>query len=522
MMGDRVLTIPGTPFAKARVEPLLPLYQRGNLAMLSRYPATTQIYSRQLNPLNGVSRGARPADKPSNTGVARIMSARRTPAHPRSHITRYRQPTGWFAAILLAGLLGNSTAVASVEPTATEQEQLHSLYREFHQQPEVAFQEHETAARLAHEYRQLGFEVTESVGQTGVVAVYENGPGPTLMIRADMDGLPVEEQTGLPYASEHTQLIDGEEASTMHACGHDVHMTVAVGTAKRLIDLQDEWQGTLVIISQPAEEIGEGALAMLEDGLFERFPRPDATLGFHVNAELPVGQIGFTPEYAYANVDSVDLTVHGVGGHGAYPHTTKDPVVLAANIVSALQTLISRETSPLDSGVVTVGSIRGGSTHNIISDQVHLQLTVRSYTDEHREHLLSGIQRIANGQAKSAGLPEEQWPTISTRENYTPAVYNDPELTAKARASMAKVIGEEQAVEVEPVMAGEDFGRYGRAGVPSSIIWLGVVTPDDYAAAEAGDHTLPSLHSPYFAPDPAAIEVGVAAMTQASLDFFVE
>ncbi len=407
---------------------------------------------------------------------------------------------------------------------AEDYEFLGGLYRHFHTNPELSFQETESAARLAEEWRSLGFEVTEDVGQTGVVAVMENGEGPTVMLRADMDALPVEEQTGLEYASTATgETLTGEEAPVMHACGHDVHMTSLVGTARRLAARREDWSGTLVLIAQPAEEIGLGALAMLDDGLYERFPRPDYVVGLHVSASLPTGQVGYVSGYALANVDSVDIEVRGIGGHGAYPHATRDPVVLSAQIVMALQTLVSRETSPLDSAVVTVGSIHGGTKHNIIGESVHMQLTVRSYADETRERLLNGIRRIAHAQAQSAGLPEELWPSVTWEEQYTPSTYNDPELNERVVAAIGAQIGAENVVEVDPVMAGEDFSQYGRTdpAVPAVIFWLGAVNTERYESAAAAGESLPSLHSPLFAPDPEpTITTGVEAMTAAALDLF--
>ena len=306
-----------------------------------------------------------------------------------------------FAAVTGA-LLCSTAALAQDDGlragVSEDMPELMELYRDLHANPELSFEEHETAARLAARMRALGFEVTEGVGRTGVVAVMENGAGPTVLIRADMDALPVVEQTGLPFASTVTATpATGVETGVMHACGHDTHMTAWIGAAQQLVDHKDQWSGTLVMILQPAEELGEGALAMLEDGLFERFPKPDYALAFHDAAQFPAGMIGYSPGYALANVDSVDVTVRGIGGHGAYPQTTKDPVVLASAIVMKLQTLVSRELSPLEPGVVTVGSFRAGSKHNIISDEAKLQLTVRSYTDEARKLLLDGIARIARG-----------------------------------------------------------------------------------------------------------------------------
>lgn len=386
---------------------------------------------------------------------------------------------------------------------ADDYEYLEALYLHLHQNPELSFHEEKTAARLAQELRSAGYEVTEKVGGHGLVAVMENGEGPTLLLRADMDGLPVKEQTGLAYASQAMGFNDaGEEVSVMHACGHDVHMTSLVGAARALSADRDSWSGTLVLIGQPAEERVGGAKAMLEDGLYERFPKPDYNVALHTSASLPAGQVGLTAGYALANVDSVDIAIKGIGGHGAYPHTAKDPVVLASQIVIALQTLVSRETSPLDSAVVTVGSIHSGTKHNIISSSAHLQLTVRSYTDEVRANLLAGIKRIAEAQAHSMGLPEQLWPEVTYSEA-TPSTYNNPGLSRRVSEALKGELGSDNVKELTPVMGAEDFAYFGRTAdnIPSVIFWLGAVSEADSALAAAGEKKLPSLHSPFFAPD---------------------
>lgn len=402
---------------------------------------------------------------------------------------------------------------------------LEDLYLYLHQNPELSYQEQQTMARIAGELRGLGFEVTENVGGYGLVGVLKNGAGPTVMIRTDLDALPLQEQTGLTYASLVTAINQaGDEVSVMHACGHDIHMSVFVGTARRLVALKAEWRGTLVMIGQPAEERGGGARAMLADGLFERFPLPDYNIALHDAASAPAGTIGYSTGYALANVDSVDIIVHGIGGHGAYPQTTKDPVMLAAQIIVDLQTLVSREVSPLDPAVVTVGSVHGGTKHNIISDEVKLQLTVRSYSDEVRNTLLDGIKRIAENQGRVAGLPEDLLPEVTVREDeHTPSTYNDPALAARVTNAMREAGVADIIIETPPVMGGEDFSQYGRTEdkIPSFIFWIGAVNPDDYAAAMAAGETLPSLHSPFFAPDPEpTIKTGVKAMTVAALELF--
>ncbi|QFT77727.1 amidohydrolase [Erythrobacter sp. THAF29] len=399
---------------------------------------------------------------------------------------------------------------------------LMEVYRDLHTNPELSFQEFQTAKKLAAKARELGFEVTEGVGRTGVVAVMRNGDGPTVMLRADMDGLPVVEQTGLPYASKARGVpASGVETGIMHACGHDTHMAAWVGAAQLLSEHRDKWSGTLVMILQPAEELGLGAVAMLEDGLYERFPKPDYVLAFHDAAAAPAGMIGYTSGYALANVDSVDITVKGVGGHGAYPHTTKDPIVIASSIVMRLQTLVSREKNPLDPAVVTVGSFQAGAKHNIISDEARLQLTVRSYSDESRAALLSGIERIAKAEAMAAGLEGDMLPVVTIEDPYTPATYNTPELTADV-AEVLKARFPGRVIETDPVMGGEDFSQFRRAdpdNVQTLIFWVGGVPQDQWEKAQAGEIELPSLHSPFWAPDAEkVIATATEALVASTLD----
>ena len=314
-----------------------------------------------------------------------------------------------------------------------------NLYKFLHSNPELSWQEDKTASHLADILEADGYEVTRGVGKKGVVAILENGKGPTLMIRADMDALPVEEKTNLKYASKVRQINRfGKEVPVMHACGHDIHMSVLIGTAKNLISMKNSWSGTLMLVLQPAEEVGQGSLAMLEDGLFERFPRPDFNLALHVGGMGPAGTIGYQLGYAMANVDSVDIIVNGVGGHGAYPHTTIDPIVLASQIVLSLQTIVSRKIDPLEPAVVTVGSIHGGLKHNIISEEVRLQLTLRSYSDEVREKTIDEIKKIVKGLGIAAGLPESKMPKVLLKDEYTPALYNDPEFSRKVLSFISK------------------------------------------------------------------------------------
>ena len=397
-----------------------------------------------------------------------------------------------------------------------------SYYKELHAHPELSFQEAETSERLAASLEAGGFTVTRGVGGHGVVAVLENGEGPTLLMRADMDGLPVAEQTGLPYASEaRATELDGREVSVMHACGHDVHMTVMLASALELQQRRDQWQGTLVVIMQPAEERGAGARDMLADGLFERFPVPDYNLSLHTSATLPAGQVGYIEGWMMANVDMVDITLFGVGGHGAYPHTARDPVVLAAATIMDLQTLVSREIHPAEPGVVTVGSIHGGTKHNIIPDEVTLQLTVRSYSDAVRERLLGGIERIVTKQAEAMDMPADRPPRITVRDEYTPALWNDPALVRRGVSAMEAELGADALVEISKEMGGEDFSRYGRTSekIPSFMMRLGTVPQGLWEKAERGEASLPSLHSPFFAPDPEpTLETGRRAMVAMALD----
>ena len=403
-------------------------------------------------------------------------------------------------------------------------DQLLAHYHHLHRNPELSLQEEKSAAYLAEQLRGMGYEVTTGVGGHGLVALLTNGKGPTLMYRADMDGLPIPEATGLPYASEATGTIpSGDVVPVMHGCGHDVHMTVLLGVAAEMMARRQEWRGTLMLLGQPAEEIGAGAKAMLADDLYRRFPVPDYNLALHVSASLPAGQIGYVSGYAMANVDSVDITVYGQGGHGAYPHKTKDPVVMASEIVLALQTIVSRELSPLDSAVVTVGSIHGGTKHNIISDAVKLQLTVRSYSDATRAQLLRRIREISQGVARTAGMPEDKLPQVIIKDEFTPSVYNSPELVALSVPLLKGALGEQAVVETSPVMGGEDFARYGRTRekVPGSLMWLGTVSRKDHQAAAAGKLELPSLHSAKYAPDAApALATGVRGITGILLGLF--
>lgn len=405
--------------------------------------------------------------------------------------------------------------------TRAELPSLLALYQELHANPELSLQEVETAARIASELRAAGFEVTEKFGGQGLVGVLKNGDGPVVMVRTDLDALPVKEQTGLPYASTKTVKDDlGREVHVMHACGHDVHMACFIGTARALAKSRDSWRGTLVFIGQHAEERVLGARLMLRAGLFSKFPKPDHALALHCSSDMAHGTVGIVEGYALANVDTLEIVVKGVGGHGSMPHLGRDPIVLASHIVLALQSIVSREVKPGDPAVVTVGSIHGGTKSNIIPDEVRLQLTLRSYRAETRRHLIESIRRIVQAQAESAGMPREKMPEVHVSDDQAPALYNQPELCAQVRRTLIPVLGEENVLAREPVMGAEDFAEYGltREKVPLCMFWLGTQPPEKVAAANASGQTLPSLHSPFFHPvaEP-TIATGVKAMTAAVL-----
>lgn len=419
--------------------------------------------------------------------------------------------------LLLAACAQTPAAPAGLE---RDLDGLVALYRELHAAPELSFQEAKTAARMAQVLRESGYEVTEKIGGHGVAGVLQNGEGPTLLIRCDMDALPIVEETGLDFASQVRVPGDGGEVGVMHACGHDVHMTVWSGVARRLAAERGSWSGRLILVAQPAEERGSGARAMLEDGLYERVGKPDFCLALHVSAELPSGAIGSRPGYALANVDSVDVLVRGKGGHGSTPEVTHDPVVLAARIVVGLQSIVSREISALEAAVVTVGSIHGGSKHNIIPNEVKLQLTVRSYTPEVRSHLLAAIERTAVNEARAAGFPEDLLPAVTVLDESIGATYNDPELAARADAAILRALGPGSVMPKAPVMGGEDFGLFGpAAGAPAYLFWLGVTEPARWQAAQDGGPAVPSVHTSRFAPQAReSIRTGVLAMTAAALE----
>ncbi len=407
-----------------------------------------------------------------------------------------------------------------------------AIYKDVHSHPELSTQEKRTSELVAKELKAAGCEVTDHIGKYdepgltgyGVVGLMKNGDGPVVLVRTDMDALPVQEETGLPYASKAMGKNSvGNDVHIMHACGHDVHIATFIGVARALAKLKDQWHGTIVFVGQPAEEAVGGAKAMLKDGLYTRFPKPNFALGFHDNAQMEIGQIGVTPGYTYANVDSVDVTVHGVGGHGAYPHKTKDPIVLSAEIINMWQTIVSREINPIDPVVVTVGSIHGGTKHNIISDEVKMQLTVRTYKKEVREQVLAAIAQIAQGCAIAGGWPEDKLPDVKVREDeFTPSTYNNPELTQRLVAVWKKSLGEKNVQIIDPTMGGEDFSEYSLPdhSIPAVDFHVGAVAPEKIAASKKpGAPPLPSLHSSKFAPVPEpTIRTGLIAMTSAVLD----
>ncbi len=406
-----------------------------------------------------------------------------------------------------------------------------ATYKTLHAAPELSHYEEKTSAFVAKELRALGYTVTERIGKYskpewtgyGVAGVMKNGEGPTVLLRADMDALPVEEKTGLPYASKVRVKNDaGQEVGVMHACGHDIHITTLIGTARMLAELKNQWRGTLVLVGQPAEETIDGAKAMLDDGLYGKTPKPDYAIALHDHGDIEAGKVGMTPGFALANSTSVDITVRGIGGHGSRPESAKDPVVLAAQIILSLQTIVSRENSPLDPAVVTVGSIHGGTRYNIIPDEVKLQLTVRSYKEEVRQKILAGIERIAEGTALAAGLPAELAPVVKVSETeVTPATYNDPALTGRLSSVFTKALGTQNVVQYPPIMGAEDFGRFGMEGnqIPTILFWIGASDPLKVAESKRTGKPLPSIHSPLFAPLPEpTIRTGVKAMTSAVLE----
>lgn len=430
--------------------------------------------------------------------------------------------------LLLAALAANGSDLDQrVDPQLPG---LVATYKDLHQHPELSHFEEHTSAFLAAELRKAGFDVTEHVGKYpdgqrayGVVALLKNGPGPVLLVRTDMDALPVEEQTGLPYASRvRVKNEAGQENGVMHACGHDIHMTVFLGTARTLAAMKDRWHGTLMLIGQPAEERIDGARAMLADDLYTRFPKPDFAIALHDDSDLEAGKVGMTSGPALASSTSVDVTIRGLSGHGSRPDAAKDPIVAAAQFILAIQTIVSRQTSPLEPAVVTVGTIHGGSKRNIIPDEVRLQLTIRAYSEDVRESILADLSRTARGVALAAGIPEDRYPIVTVSDTeVTPETYNNPELTRRLKAVLESAIGPRNVLDVKPLMASEDFGLFGLGGhqIPILMFRLGAVAPAQVAESKRTGRPLPSLHSSLFAPLPEpTIRTGVLCMTAAVLD----
>ncbi len=410
----------------------------------------------------------------------------------------------WLALAAVAAL----PARAGVPEVAALEPELEALYKDLHQHPELGFHEVRTAAALAGRLRALGYEVTTGVGKTGLVALLHNGPGPTVMLRTELDALPVEEKTGLPFASTATTLdAAGATVHLAHACGHDLHMTAWYGTAKIMAQQRERWHGTLMLVGQPAEELGNGAAAMLADGLFTRFPKPDFALGMHDEPSLPSGVVGFHAGYFRAAVDSIEIIIFGRGGHGAYPHLAVDPIVIAARAILGIQTVVSRETNTLSPAVVTIGAIHGGTASNIIPDEVRMLMTVRTFDAAVREHVLASIQRQLKAEAMAADAPQMPRFTIVDSAD---TVFNDPATTARLVAALQRQLGPDSAREMPQQMGAEDFSQYGRAGVTSVLLHIGAVSPE----ALASGRKLPYLHSPLWAPE---LEPTLRSMVAAEL-----
>lgn len=436
-----------------------------------------------------------------------------------------------FFALALSLLVFAPTTLAqqSLDPMIDRDiASLIETYKTLHAAPELSGREEKTSAFIAAQLRALGYTVTERVGKFtradwvgyGVVAVMKNGEGPTVLVRTDLDALPVEEKTGLPYASKvRTKNDAGQEVAVMHACGHDIHMTSLLGTAKLLSELKTQWRGTLLLIAQPAEETGNGAQAMVKDDLYVKFPKPDFAIALHDSPDFATGTISLTPGYAMASSTSIDITIRGLGGHGSRPEMTKDPIVLASQIVLALQTIVSRENSPLEPAVITVGSIHGGTRYNIIPDEVHLQLTVRAFKEEVRQKLLASIERVTKGIAVAAGIPNDRAPVVKVSETTT-ATYNNPELAERLTSALAQALGAENVIKGLPIMSSEDFGQLSlNRQIPAAYFFIGSSDPVKLKQSKETGAPMPSLHSALFAPVPEpTLRTGVKAMTSAVLE----
>jgi len=432
-----------------------------------------------------------------------------------------------FLAIIVLVISSNTLAQVSsgtsVFPSSQQVNaiypEIEKLYIDLHRNPELAFHEQRTAAELAERVKALGYDVTTGIGGTGIVAILKNGPGPTVMLRTELDALPIEEKTGLPFASTvKTKNAAGETIPVMHACGHDLHMSAWTGTAELMVQNRQRWHGTLMLVGQPAEEIVSGAAAMVKDGLFTRFPKPNYALSLHDEPTLPAGVIGYHPGFFRASADTLEITIFGRGGHGAAPHTTVDPIVIAARTILGLQTIVSRENNPMDPAVITVGSIHGGTVANIIPEQVKLLLTVRTFNPEARKRLLTAIEREAKGEAMAANAPKE--PLVEVKSG-TDAVYNEPELTRRMVAVLRTTLGSKNVVEMPAEMTSEDFSQYGLAGVPAVLLHIGAVDPAKLEAARQSGVPLPKLHSPQWAPErEPTLKAAITAETAVLLDLF--
>lgn len=421
------------------------------------------------------------------------------------------------SVLLISSSFDSNPPIVDVSIIKTDIPYLVEFYKTRHKNPEISLQEKETSKALATELKKVGFNVTENFGGYGIVGVFKNGKGPTILYRTDMDALPMYEKTELAYQSQLKATLNGEVVGTMHSCGHDVHMTTWLGTARAMVEMKDKWKGTLLLIGQPAEEIGEGAQLMLEAGLYEKFGVPDYGMGLHSSPTLPAGKVGIGKGFVMASSESVDINVYGVGSHGASPHMSIDPIVITSMLVMELQTIVSRNLKPTESAVVSVGAIRGGTVGNIIPDMVTLKLTVRSFKEEVREMVNKRIKEIARGVGIAAGLPEDRMPEVIVN-GYGPANYNNPAMAERVTQSAVKVIGQENVIDEEPVMLSEDFSYFGQTKhkVPTVFYWLGTV-PDERMTKG----NLPGLHSPYYYPQPEiSIETGVTVTTQALIDLF--
>ncbi|MBE9509731.1 MAG: amidohydrolase [Bacteroidetes bacterium] len=433
--------------------------------------------------------------------------------------------TSLIITLLLIQVISNGQNRSGFDKEVAKQaEYALALCKHIHQNPEISFQEKETSARIADELKSIGFDVTSNFGGNNVVGMFRNGEGPVIMLRTDMDALPIKEKTGFDFASTKTMIdSNGKEVPVMHACGHDIHMSVLVGTVRTLVRMKDQWKGTLLIIAQQAEEMSGGASLAIEEGLFKKFPVPDYALAYHINPEIESGKIGLIPGPIFAGVKTVEITVFGIGGHGAYPEKCIDPVVIASRVVLDLQTIVSREISPLEPVVVTVGSIHGGTRPNIIPEEVKMELTLRYYDNNAIEQTIDAIKRISKGAAITAGLPDNKLPKVWVIPSETPPVLNDADLCGKIRKYSSGILGKENIVRVNPAMVGEDFGIYGRTPekVPICLIWLGSTNPEVMNDYIAKGEEPPPLHSPFLNPDyPATIETGIKAMVSNVIGLF--